>query len=1360
MAIVGDKVKLSNYSYQLNPDGTDFDQSLIDKIETDDLRRPNEKVLDAVDIDWRPYKVMDYSDENNPTTLYAPGELKDTSQIVELLAYAYSASKQALHADKSDEADHAYISSYVSHIEINHLGLSENKISSGQLLAVNSLQWNDTTCQLSYNTTYIVGKNFSDELLGTGEIFNDYVNNQASHFSHAEGESTSADGYASHAEGSSTIAEGGASHAEGISTVAIGNSSHTEGQYTLANNEAEHASGILNNSISYIESDDSVDAHDDVLYDDDLDFSTDIDSACFYNTIFTVGNGESLQTGDIRHNAFEVRRSGDIYIPDVHKPGEYYQKPMIHLQRELANKADHDEVNNIIGLKDAFRFAGAFTPTNTNSNNKPTSETAIIGTWQANEAESVYKRIVKWENIDNKEKEVEIEQDLTINEFNVYKVIVNDKTINNVEFFNLGDTVFSFSSDDLLITYAYDNSTLTIEYSEDILNFSLFIKDSKTGEVWKVTKDGWFGNKFIHAGDMLLSYSDKATQDNTEYWVVIESHISYLNNSGAVGGFSTTNIKESDNNNLYLDKFVSNINISDDGKLSYTYSNILFTQKSDSDFITSLTGNVTNGSPTIQLNSSKFVTAYTASTLESLNAYLTVVSSLEFDKDTKGKLNYTKTDIPVELLESVWEKGENNGAQLKYGNNTAVSYSVAGGENSSATGKDSLAIGTNVTSVNDSEASLGKFNYTNRTVASTNDKTLFTVGNGILNNLHNALEIRNSGDIYIADTEVESGEYYQKPMILLQEALTRTKIQKVTWEELVDLKNNSKLKPGSYYQITDYASRQYNIRYIYPENTEKSSFVFSGNQFDIIVLATSNNTLSEDAKAEYHSQSSSDYFFSKNCKLHSWKLKYCLENDTERFAWANTSYGNGVIYQMIDEHNNEAPYDFKNILMWRYYVQPTYNFRDILGDFTGKFLGIFPIAQYGLERVGVTSNPNAGYAIKYTFNNGDTQISINTDCSVYPEYNVCNNIIKPYYYEGKQYLNDITFDCSITDIDNSCHNNVINENCIWLAFGENCFDNTINTDCNSMTFGDNVCGNSFGSKCYQITLSSKSEANSFGQSCYNILSNEHIYGNIIHNCCWEIHFGGKVKENIFEQGCYKIYPGGLSTKNSFGVESNNITLGDECHSNTFGNNCVSIILGSYNHSNTFNNECYQIELGSQCESNSLNNKCSYITLGNTCVGNSFGNICHQIALGDNCLFNSFGNSCTHIVFGKFVNLTNSSFTYTQPTNNCTDISIDDGVSYIALNSDFTTSVSYLKNIHVLRGVHGGSILGKIISVSSTNPKLNVSFSANELQKDYELLIGMNSKGRLCKWINEPFGATVTLVSGGNRNIADIPANII
>ena len=129
--------------------------------------------------------------------------------------------------------------------------------------------------------------------------------------------------------------------------------------------------------------------------------------------------------------------------------------------------------------------------------------------------------------------------------------------------------------------------------------------------------------------------------------------------------------------------------------------------------------------------------------------------------------------------------------------------------------------------------------------------------------------------------------------------------QEVTYSELKSLRDNGELVPGQLYRITDYVA-----------TTTQEGTRSAGHAFDIIVIALSNSELSEEAKAIAHS---GDTYFA-NCELSAWELKYCLDNDTSRFAWADETNGKGVIYYMKDEWNNECPYDFKNIQFKRYAI--------------------------------------------------------------------------------------------------------------------------------------------------------------------------------------------------------------------------------------------------------------------------------------------------------------------------------------------------------------------------------------------------------------------------------------------------------
>ena len=85
---------------------------------------------------------------------------------------------------------------------------------------------------------------------GKGEVFNDYVNNEATeNYSHAEGFQTHANKENSHAEGRITVADGDASHAEGDETHASGGYSHAEGNSTVASGLSSHAEGYQSKAL-------------------------------------------------------------------------------------------------------------------------------------------------------------------------------------------------------------------------------------------------------------------------------------------------------------------------------------------------------------------------------------------------------------------------------------------------------------------------------------------------------------------------------------------------------------------------------------------------------------------------------------------------------------------------------------------------------------------------------------------------------------------------------------------------------------------------------------------------------------------------------------------------------------------------------------------------------------------------------------------------------------------------------------------------------------------------------------------------------------------------------------------------------
>src|SRR5574344_2583857 len=101
----------------------------------------------------------------------------------------------------------------------------------------------------------------------------------------------------------------------------------------------------------------------------------------------------------------------------------------------------------------------------------------------------------------------------------------------------------------------------------------------------------------------------------------------------------------------------------------------------------------------------------------------------------------------------------------------------------------------------------------------------------------------------------------------------------ILYADLLVLINNNELIPGTSYRITNYTT-----------TTVQADTTSAGHDFDVIVTALSTNKLSENAKCV---RKSGDTYF-ENAKLEAWELKYCIDNDTNRFAWADNDNGKGV----------------------------------------------------------------------------------------------------------------------------------------------------------------------------------------------------------------------------------------------------------------------------------------------------------------------------------------------------------------------------------------------------------------------------------------------------------------------------------
>lgn len=165
--------------------------------------------------------------------------------------------------------------------------------------------------------------------------------------------------------------------------------------------------------------------------------------------------------------------------------------------------------------------------------------------------------------------------------------------------------------------------------------------------------------------------------------------------------------------------------------------------------------------------------------------------------------------------------------------------------------------------------------------------------------LISGIRAKNNGTFPLVDAkDVYVNDEYRLDAYLAQ--LGGGGILETTWAALKAKKDAGELSPGQQYRITDYVATVATGGDAQSMNTP----------FDLIVVADAANKLNELARAIRHSE---DTYFPSATKFEAWKVWYSIDNDTSRFAWADTTNGKGVVYRLIDEFNNDVPYDFKGI---------------------------------------------------------------------------------------------------------------------------------------------------------------------------------------------------------------------------------------------------------------------------------------------------------------------------------------------------------------------------------------------------------------------------------------------------------------
>lgn len=389
-----------------------------------------------------------------------------------------------------------------------------------------------------------------------------------------------------------------------------------------------------------------------------------------------------------------------------------------------------------------------------------------------------------------------------------------------------------------------------------------------------------------------------------------------------------------------------------------------------------------------------------------------------------------------------------------------------------------------------------------------------------------------------------------------------------TRSALKTLRDNSKLIPGTWYRITNY----YAI--ISPTVADISS-QGNGPLYDIVVLAISPNELSEEARATHHINDDGTIVL-ESSEIESWKVWYCIDNDTDRFSWAYSG-GLGVVYRLIDEFGNDCPYDFKEILFKRYKITECANCTTLIGKYTSK-----EDSKYVIDKSQYI------WAYTFTYLNTDGKVLDHSIVGATTPNNegkytgVYNNKMLPISsYLGAYSDNSTQFQY--------CLNNIcfISDGVISKSLSYGCYSNTFGSNCYSMTFGTSCHSNTFGENCYENVFGNSIKYQSLGKNCHN---------------------------NIFGDGHNHNELGNACSSNIFGTNYVYNTIGYNCYNNVFGDN--------YSH-NSFGNSNYAFKLGNNLQSNAFLNYCSHIVFG------SDKSFTEKYSYYKN---NFFGNNCKYILF--------------------------------------------------------------------------------------------------------------------------------
>ena len=490
----------------------------------------------------------------------------------------------------------------------------------------------------------------------------------------------------------------------------------------------------------------------------------------------------------------------------------------------------------------------------------------------------------------------------------------------------------------------------------------------------------------------------------------------------------------------------------------------------------------------------------------------------------------------------------------------------------------------------------------------------------------------------------------------------------VTYEQLKSLRDNNSLTPGRQYRITDFVT-----------TTTQEDTQSAGHPFDIIVTATSSNTLSEDAKAIQHV---GDTYFA-NSDLAAWELKYEMDESDQLIASIHSNAY--FLFSNLPGCYHRSSSDDVTLLGSHLYAW-TNGLHTVYSDYENpdpdedcvffddlfiSYNDIHPITSingntihannHDDEDITFTRNSQADFTLYgttyYNWVTGDYVNCYTTSSSP----SIGDDLLIDIYWDyGMSYTGtEVSYNNQSSSSQISAYRGIITY--MKDEFGNECpydfkniqFKRYKITACSIATwlvnkyYGIKNVGSS-----YSIDQNDSKYYYTFNYGeCNDDTLSRNSHHNIIpsnNNGAWNniVFIGGKCYENKFGVENFNMTFGGYCYNNTFGTNCNYNTFGTYCYSNifgnycnynTFGNGCYNNTFGISCYYNTFGTSCYNNTFGTSCNHNTFGTNCNYNTFGTYCYTNTFNTYCYHNIFGSSCNYNTFGTYCTYNIFGTNCN---------------------------------------------------------------------------------------------------------------------------